>query len=422
MALGFGNKSKKEEAAPTTKDVDTLSVNNLEEKGQFKEFKDFLKVVISFTGDLSSLTCPAFFLNGLSLLEYGTYWGDHPTAFQAISQAQAPEGNLKPKLILNNTSDEIERILAISKWFISTLYGSYASRCTEGKFEKKPYNPILGEQFSCKMGDAKCVCEQVCHHPPISAFYLEDEKAGVSLNGHTGQKSKFKGTSIRVEQVGRAVLYLKEYDEQYMIDFPDILIRGFLTGGAFIELGGTCTIQGSNESKTVIEFVPKPWFGGEYNHIKGSVYAGGKLHYHLSGRWSHQSFYSPAKEEGHKELLFDAEAEPMAERVTPPVEEQSEIESHRLWGPVTLAIRDKNFKLANKEKTRIEDWQRTVRKEREESKETWEPKLFKFETDLEAPNGSAYQKTNHQLKTRIDSKHHLDAGAWTFVDSLHAKQ
>jgi hypothetical protein len=74
MALGFGNKKvnkTSDDEAPTTSDVDKLSMKNLEEKSQFKEFKEFLKVVISFTGDLSSLTCPAFFLNGLSLLEYG---------------------------------------------------------------------------------------------------------------------------------------------------------------------------------------------------------------------------------------------------------------------------------------------------------------------------------------------------------------
>lgn len=67
---------------------------------------------------------------------------------------------------------------------MSTLWGSYASRCTNGLTEKKPYNPILGEQFFCHMGNVKCVCEQVCHHPPISAFYLENEDNGVSLNGH----------------------------------------------------------------------------------------------------------------------------------------------------------------------------------------------------------------------------------------------
>ena len=76
MPLGFGSKKPHkttEEDTPTSSDVDQLSMNNFDanEKGQFKEFKEFLKTVISFTGDLSSLTCPAFFLNGLSLLEYG---------------------------------------------------------------------------------------------------------------------------------------------------------------------------------------------------------------------------------------------------------------------------------------------------------------------------------------------------------------
>lgn len=77
MVLGFSNNKSKDskqaengEKSPTANDVDNLSVHNVESqsKGQFKEF---IKTVISFTGDLSSLTCPAFFLNGLSLLEYG---------------------------------------------------------------------------------------------------------------------------------------------------------------------------------------------------------------------------------------------------------------------------------------------------------------------------------------------------------------
>lgn len=54
----------------------------------------------------------------------------------------------------------LERMLAVTRWFMSTLWGSYASRCTNGQHEKKPYNPILGEQFLCKLGDVECVCEQ----------------------------------------------------------------------------------------------------------------------------------------------------------------------------------------------------------------------------------------------------------------------
>lgn len=67
----FGkHKTHSEEIEPTAKDVDKLSYKG-PEPGVGGQFKDFLKTVISFTGDLSSLTCPAFFLNGLSLLEYG---------------------------------------------------------------------------------------------------------------------------------------------------------------------------------------------------------------------------------------------------------------------------------------------------------------------------------------------------------------
>lgn len=37
----------------------------------------------------------------------------------------------------------------------------------------------------------------VCHHPPISAFYLQDEKAGVSLNGHC----KYLFISLQVNHI-----------------------------------------------------------------------------------------------------------------------------------------------------------------------------------------------------------------------------
>jgi hypothetical protein len=67
----FGKKKvHDQEVEPTASDVDKLSIRG-PEPGLGGQFKEFLKTVVSFTGDLSSLTCPAFFLNGLSLLEYG---------------------------------------------------------------------------------------------------------------------------------------------------------------------------------------------------------------------------------------------------------------------------------------------------------------------------------------------------------------
>ncbi len=39
------------------------------------------------------------------------------------------------------------------RWFVSTLYGSFHERCATGS-EKKPFNPILGEQLFCEWKQA----------------------------------------------------------------------------------------------------------------------------------------------------------------------------------------------------------------------------------------------------------------------------
>lgn len=259
----------------------------------------------------------------------------------------------------------------------------------------------------------------VCHHPPISAFYLESADEGVSLNGHCGQKSKFKGTTIKVEQVGRAVLNLKTFDEQYVIDYPDLLIRGVLTGSCYLELSGVCTITSNSGATAIIEFVPKPWFGGEYHRIKGNIIYKDKTYCTLSGKWSNQSFYTKSGE-STKELLFDAEAEAMAERVTAPIEQQQEIESHRLWGPVTEALKTKNYAVANEEKSRIENRERQIRKDRENNLlKPFKPALFTFNKDLEASD--EYSKRTVSLLANMVGNPLVDEGAWTYNDSLHKK-
>lgn len=38
--------------------------------------------------------------------------------------------------------------------------------------QKKPFNPILGETFQGYIGQSPIFLEQICHHPPISYFYV----------------------------------------------------------------------------------------------------------------------------------------------------------------------------------------------------------------------------------------------------------
>lgn len=66
-----------------------------------------------------------------------------------------------------------ERILAVTRWWILQLKGSFTRREDQTGSEKKPLNPVLGEQFKGKwsasgsIGETTLVSEQVSHHPPI---------------------------------------------------------------------------------------------------------------------------------------------------------------------------------------------------------------------------------------------------------------
>ncbi|KAG5455618.1 MAG: Oxysterol-binding protein-domain-containing protein, partial [Olpidium bornovanus] len=163
-------------------------------------------------------------------LSAGRCW---PGRFSAASLLGHPDRSLRSPILTNFLPPCEARIVAVLKWFVSTLYGSYYSRCAKG-FEKKPYNPVLGEEFFCNFkcdkpcGKTRLFCEQgnlittagrcreakhadpslltsrtqnfltcgiyrfrpdhhaVSHHPPITAFYIENLEDGVYLNGHCG--------------------------------------------------------------------------------------------------------------------------------------------------------------------------------------------------------------------------------------------
>ena len=119
----------------------------------------------TFNGDIASMTAPPFILCTTSLVEYASYWGEHP----ALLVAPAAE------------PDAAKRALLVLKWFLSTLRQQYSSRNEKLGSEKKPLNPFLGELFLGKWEDASgttnLVSEQVRyvprlllgHHPRIAS-------------------------------------------------------------------------------------------------------------------------------------------------------------------------------------------------------------------------------------------------------------
>lgn len=99
---------------------------------------------------------------------------------------------------------------------------------------KKPYNPILGEQFKCKYNynfngqksDAIFVAEQVSHHPPISAYYYSNPENNIIMKGNISPKSRFLGTCVVNFMDGENYIVLN--NETYTITMPNMYVKGIL--------------------------------------------------------------------------------------------------------------------------------------------------------------------------------------------------
>ncbi len=54
-------------------------------------------------------------------------------------------------------------------------------------------------------GRTDLIVEQVSHHPPITAFHIENKTKGVSLQGHNAQKTSFSTVNMAPSIIGMCV-------------------------------------------------------------------------------------------------------------------------------------------------------------------------------------------------------------------------
>lgn len=393
----------------------------------------FLKTIATSGTDLYAMSSPAIMCNGISVLEYCSHYCDHPEILAAIPKGETP----------------LDRMLVVVQWYLSGLFGSYASRSTSSGFERKPFNPILGERFFAEWngeaegngyGKTEMIAEQVSHHPPTTAFYLRNKTAGVHVNAFSTQKTRFLGTSIKADQYGNVFVYLEKFKEEYMLSLPEIYVRGILTGAPFIELTGDVAMVSSSGFGVKMRFIPKPWFSGEYDQVEAVIFdtQSGKIHYDIWGKWSNSVYFDEHDEESEKKcqfrkrkstsadsesdasatnsaystavtgeaystlvedhtrkgpILFSSDLMPKVPFSVKPISKQTELESRRVWHPVAKALQQADYDEANLAKNKIENEQRDLRRKRAEKNEIWKPFFFEYEDFCFMPN--VHQESPH---------------------------
>ncbi|XP_050614241.1 oxysterol-binding protein-related protein 5 isoform X1 [Macaca thibetana thibetana] len=313
-----------------------------------------------------------------------------------LSRVVLPTFVLEPRSFLNKLSDyyyhadllsraaveedAYSRMKLVLQWYLSGFY-------KKPKGIKKPYNPILGETFRCcwfhPHTDSRTfyIAEQVSHHPPVSAFHVSNRKDGFCISGSITAKSRFYGNSLSALLDGKATLTFLNRAEDYTLTMPYAHCKGILYGTMTMELGGKVTIEcAKNNFQAELEFKLKPFFGGStsINQISGKITSGEEVLASLSGHWDRDVLI---KEEGSGSaaLFWTPSEEVRRQRLrqhTVPLEEQTELESERLWQHVTRAIGKGDQHRATQEKFALEEAQRRRARERQESLTPWKPQLF----------------------------------------------
>mmetsp|Transcript_36555 Transcript_36555/g.81376 ORF Transcript_36555/g.81376 Transcript_36555/m.81376 type:complete len:1235 (-) Transcript_36555:10-3714(-) len=296
-------------------------------------------------------------------------------------------------------TDSTERMMMVCVWQLS-CYNSQALR------EGKPFNPLLGETYEWQPpdGSVRFLCEQVSHHPPVSAYVAEGLKGGWEVVGEYEVKTKFWGKSIEMLFGGCEGMRFKAYpDEQYKWNRGTVCVHDVILGNYWSEVYGKWKIVNLKTGDTAMVNI-KPCRGrrADRGKFEGSVFDGkGREVYRLSGS-TMDKVYAALTPEAAAARGGSTEPMLMWEKL-PPVEDMDmqynftkfAITLNDPADPIVPAVppTDARFRTdqralelgefakATTEKLRLEEKQRQARRKLKEAGREYRPLWFKHESD-----------------------------------------
>ncbi|XP_057713333.1 oxysterol-binding protein-related protein 1-like isoform X3 [Corythoichthys intestinalis] len=351
--------------------------------------------------ELSKIAMPVILNEPLSFLQRLTEYMEHT---YLIHRANA-------------TADSVERMKCVAAFAVSAV-------ASQWERTGKPFNPLLGETYELIRDDLgfRWVAEQVSHHPPVSAFHAEGLKEDFVFHGSIYPKIKFWGKSIEAEPKGVITLELPKYNEAYTWTNPTCCVHNIIVGQLWIEQYGSVEVVNHKTGERCnITFKPCGLFGKELHKVEGYIHDKSKRKLcAIYGKWT-ECLYTvdPATFDAHKksdrknseEKKNSVDEEP--EEMPPPDAETVQVipGSELVWKmtprpensakfyafstfamqlneldekmegllpstdsrfrPDIRAMENGDIDVANAEKKRLEEKQRTARKNRGKSTDDW---------------------------------------------------
>jgi len=281
------------------------------------------------------------------------------------------------------TDDPVLRLKHIIAFTVSGLHRNIVALGNNG-----PLNPILGETFNAEKRDGTTIfCEQISHHPPVSAYLVNHPRGDYKLYGCGEVTAKMVGlNTINGQKLGNTTIEFKN-GGKVIIGNPEMRIDGLLMGERVVNYMRNFSIVDqknrlaaeitfnyqdvSTLSKLTSSF--KGFFGGSSNKAgKPIADTFGVSIYNFSKKNPDEkvevcsgsgSWLSHLEIEGEMYWRIDESGD---EQWIEP--EEKKLESDSKYRPDSKFIKMKNFDQAQKEKDILENLQRNDAKLRKAKK------------------------------------------------------
>nr|CAD7587845.1 unnamed protein product [Timema genevievae] len=137
--------------------------------------------------ELSKITMPVIFNEPLSFLQRMVEYMEYAQLLRKASEEPDPN----------------KRMQLVAAFAVSALASNWERL-------GKPFNPLLGETYELEREEFRVVCEQVSHHPPVSAFHADSPH--FTFHGSIHPKLKFwviQPKGMVTVELTRAILTFK---------------------------------------------------------------------------------------------------------------------------------------------------------------------------------------------------------------------
>jgi len=219
--------------------------------------------------ELTKITMPVHWNEPLSLLQRITEYMNYAHLLRAT-----------PSL-----PDPVLRLQQVATFAVSALASN------NGRMGK-PFNPLLGETYQLQQHDFRIVCEQVCHHPPVSAFHAEGGLNGQDyvFHGSIYPKVRFWGKSIEFQPKGVLTVEIPSTGDTFTWSNVNCVVHNIVVGTLWMEHTGTMEIiSHSTGLRAVLSFKAGGWFPGnsDLHCVEGFIVDKDKKKLKfLYGRWT----------------------------------------------------------------------------------------------------------------------------------------